>query len=51
MPPHIFALLIAGVILAAGLTIWMLTSAGPTTLMIALPLFMIAAVTLRLLRK
>lgn len=51
MPPRIFALLIAGVICAAGLTLWMLINIGPISMMIALPLFMSAAVALRLLQK
>ena len=51
MPNHIFALLILGVIVAGGLTVWLLTVAGPTALMVALPLFMIATVALKLLRK
>ena len=51
MPPRIFALLIMGVICAAGLTLWMLTSVGPISLMIALPLCMSAALALKLLHK
>ena len=51
MPHHVFALMIAGVVIAAGLTIAVLIGAGPTTLLVALPLFMAATVALILLRK
>lgn len=51
MPLAPFAALLLAVIIAAGLTIWILTSAGPLALMIALPLFMTAAAALFYLRK
>jgi hypothetical protein len=51
MRHHIFALMIAGVIITAGLTVALLTAAGPTALLAALPLFIAATVALKMLRK
>ena len=51
MPLAPFALLLTSVIIAAGLTVWLLTSAGPMALMLALPLFLIATAALMYLRK
>jgi len=51
MPPKVFALMLSAVIAAAALTVWMLTVLGPVALLVALPLFMIATVALRFLRR
>ncbi len=51
MPLAPFITLIVFVIAAAGVTIWLIASAGPTALMIAVPLFLIATATLMWLRK
>jgi len=47
MPATTFITLLACVILAAGLTIWALWAAGALGLAIALPLALIAAMTVR----
>lgn len=47
MPASRFALLLAVVIAAAGLTVWLLSAGGPGLLVAALPAFMIAAIALR----
>ena len=51
MPPKTFALLLVAVMIAGGLTVWLLSVAGPTALLVALPLFMLGTVALRFLRK
>ena len=51
MPPLPFIILLAAVIFASALTLWLLWSGGPTVMLIALPAFMIAAVALKVLRK
>lgn len=51
MPPRTLILLLSAVIIAAGLTIWLLTLGGPGFLMAALPIFTIAVLALRLRRK
>mgnify|MGYP006075285809 CR=1 FL=1 len=51
MPLAPFALLITSVIIAAGFSIWLITSLGPMALIIALPVFLIATAALMYLRK
>ncbi|WP_298863769.1 hypothetical protein [uncultured Sulfitobacter sp.] len=51
MPLAPFITLLLFVIIASGVTIWLMTSAGPTVLMIALPVFLIATAALMWLRK
>lgn len=45
------ALLLTAVILAASLTIWLITSAGPLAMIIVLPIFLTATAVLMYLRK
>ncbi|MGB5862870.1 MAG: hypothetical protein WBG95_01070 [Sulfitobacter sp.] len=51
MPPFPFFALLFIVIFAAGVTVWLLTNAGPIVMLAALPTCMLAAVVLRALRK
>ena len=51
MPLAPLVLLLSAVLIATGLTIWLLTSAGPMALMIALPIFLTATATLMYLRR
>lgn len=51
MPATTFALMLATVILAAGATVFLLSSAGPAIWIIALPAFLLATVVLARFRK
>jgi len=51
MPLARLALLIVCVIVAAAVTVWLLTQGGAGVMIAALPAFMIAAVAFKLLRK
>lgn len=51
MPPKLFALILVSVLVAGALTVWLISTAGPGALLVALPLFMIATVALRAPRK
>jgi hypothetical protein len=48
--PHL-ALMLAVVIFAAGVTVWLFTIGGPGVLVAALPAFLIAALALKVLRR
>ncbi|MEW9918785.1 hypothetical protein AB2B41_04180 [Marimonas sp. MJW-29] len=51
MPTFRFALIPLSVLVAAGITVWGLPLAGPQGLVIALPLALIAAAALQLIRR
>lgn len=51
MPPHTFILMLLAVIIAAGITVWGLSSGGWIVMAVALPAFLIAALALQVLRK
>lgn len=51
MPLAPFLALLFAVLLAAGLTVWLITTAGQMAVVIALPVFLIAAAGLMMLRK
>jgi len=51
MPPVPLLILLACVIAAAALTVWLLSGLGPTALLLALPAALIAALALRKLPK
>jgi hypothetical protein len=51
MPPKVFALMLSAVIASGALTVWLFAMLGPSSLLIALPLFMIATVVLGYLRR
>ena len=51
MPVTIFALMLTTVILAAGATVWLLSTGGPTLWMIAAPAFLLATALLARYRK
>lgn len=51
MPHARFALIFASAIIAAAVTVWLLTLGGPAVLVAALPAFLIVAVALRVLRR
>lgn len=47
MPKLIFAVMLLGVIMAAGITVWLASAAGPAAIAIAVPLFLIASLLVR----
>ena len=51
MPLKRWIILVAAVMFAAGITLWLLTLAGPSALIAALPAFALAAVAVRVLGK
>lgn len=51
MPLAPFLTILFAAILAGGLTVWLVAALGQTALMIALPLFMIAATAMFYFRK
>lgn len=51
MPPLVFTALIAGVITAAALTVWLIAAGGTALLAVAVPAAMIATAALYRLRK
>lgn len=51
MPLAPFALILAVVIIAAALTVWALTSAGPLAFSIAVPVLLIATTAVWIWRK
>ena len=48
--PHL-ALILAAVIFAAAITVWLFTLGGPGVLVAALPAFQIAALAIKVLRR
>ncbi|WP_299030579.1 hypothetical protein [uncultured Sulfitobacter sp.] len=51
MPALTFVILILSVIVAGGVTVWLVSNGGAAVMVAALPAFMIAAVALKVLRK
>ncbi len=51
MPKTHFIAMLLGVLIAAALTVWVLTCIGPSPLIVALPAFMIAALVVKVLRR
>tara|TARA_R110002074_G_scaffold67220_2_gene158434 strand:+ start:9366 stop:9536 length:171 start_codon:yes stop_codon:yes gene_type:complete len=51
MPFHRFAILILAVISAAAVTVWLFALGGPGIMIAALPVVLIAALAVRILRK
>jgi hypothetical protein len=51
MPPSTFILMLLAVFFAAGMSVWLISGLGPTAMAIALPVFLIATLAVRRLRK
>ncbi|MDG1168271.1 MAG: hypothetical protein P8N14_03685 [Sulfitobacter sp.] len=51
MPHARFAFIFVAALIAAALTIWLLSLGGPTFILAALPAFLLAALALRTLRQ
>lgn len=51
MPKTTFALILLSVLIAAGVTVWLLSFGGPGLMVAALPAFLIAALAVKLLRR
>ena len=51
MPHARFALILLSVLIAAGVTVWLLSAGSPGLLLAALPAAMIAVVALKTLRR
>jgi hypothetical protein len=51
MPHRSFALIFASALIAAAVTVWLLTLGGPAILVAALPAFLIAVVAFKTLRR
>ncbi len=51
MPVQRFIILILAVLVAAGISVWLLTLGGPGIMIAAIPALLIAALAVRTLRK